>query len=198
MKQAKITCVSLRMNIEDLGLVMVRGQIEYVDEDQAKGSENLECLRKAGGVLVQYVRRVFRAPQVTPEIETPTDKPVRALPPSPAEPPAPPVVLEVDYEKLADMVADRLKPSLEGQDKLAGEVRAILEASKRPGFGKVSPDRPKPVQEREERIFIPDVEVSDEFTGTISVEEAVDEGGTVDEAAAALRKARAASKEEKP
>jgi len=57
MMEAKITCTTGKIQIPDLGLDLVAGQVEYVAEAKVRGSRDLQRARQAKGVSVAYVER---------------------------------------------------------------------------------------------------------------------------------------------
>ena len=205
MKRAEITCVSPALTVEDLGLKLIKGQVVYVEETVARGSKDLECLRRAGGVIVRFLQRcrVLRPAQPIPEAVTPPRNPLKALLPPPQRTPTaasttplpPPQAPPIDLDALAVKVADLLRPTLEANQ--MGMEQAVRKALGNIPLGTQGVAMaPVKQPEREEKIFVPDVEFSGVMRGEIPVEEGASGSGTVDEATAALRKVRAAAKKE--
>jgi len=87
MTEAQITCTTGQIQIPDLNLDLVDGQIAYVDESRARASKDLQRAWGAHGVAVVYmersrVRRAAASKQAG--FPVPTGKPA-SLPPDPLD-----------------------------------------------------------------------------------------------------------------
>lgn len=177
MKEARVTCLCTHIELPDVGLVLEKGQVAVLPEEQARRSADLRRAVQHYGVRVAYVHRAAVQRQ---------QEGLR-VPPPPAgqfRPVAAPAAL--DPEVLADRIAagverriaqtlDALRPLLAGY---VGQPPAAV-----PPFlaGMVSEEVP---------VFIPTVKSDLGMKADITVAEAAQEGQGVAEAAKALRKAK--------
>lgn len=197
MTEARITCTCTQISLPDIGLDLIRGQVEFVPEELAKASKDLARARHVKAVSVVYVQRYARQRAEPLPSMTPT------APPRPAIRPAPPPSA-LDPDEVAERVARRLAP---GADLAAireevshqlGSMRMILRQELRAdlaevlrGVGTVAVPTSQPgtvTMPEDEPVFIPS-QIGEDLKGDIGVKESASEAG-VDDAAAALRAAR--------
>jgi len=69
--EARIECITYRYHIDDLGLHLRKGDIEYLDEGKARNSQDLLLAVRAGAVSVRYVERCQVAKRPDPPKRTP-------------------------------------------------------------------------------------------------------------------------------
>ncbi len=213
MREAEITCLTRMVRIPDLGLEMTKGDVEYVSEKGAQASSDLTMMREMNAVGVIWVhrgnrlreepkttrrrrrpvltagpppgRRPNRTPQPTPpDVQTPGSPPHRQ-----ATPP------QVDLELLADMLAARL----------GGEIHRVITAVKenRPvvvSGGAALPSgsqAPAGTVDDEMPMFMPSKIVDHDAKADIKTKKSTGSADGIDDARAALKKARKGRKKEK-
>ena len=191
MREAIVTCTCPSIRIPDLNLTLSKGNVVHLDADKADASKDLAMAKAAFGVKVEYIGRC-RAQRPGPS---------NVPPPPPAPPPQPEKVPEkedIDLDSLAEKVAAKMGRDVSAiRNLLKGDMRELLletlsglmlasgGGTQAGNSGRVAPgqvDEPMP-------MFIPDGLVGDE-RADIAVQEGEDEGSSVDEATAILRRMR--------
>jgi hypothetical protein len=181
------------VRIPDLDLDLLKGDVQFIDEEQARGSKDLALMRRLNAVQVRWVRagrrRVPSAiPEPPPRIRPNVPRAVPLVPPpvflQEATPPPP----GVDLELLADKLAARLGPTLASLVAQSGQVSTTT-VVRNGASGIVQPD--------ETPMFIPGRIVDPDAVAEIQAETSKSEGKGVADAAAALRKARRGRKKKK-
>ena len=205
MREAEITCLTRMVRIPDLGLELTKGDTVTLSEKDANGSEDLALMRQLHAVQVRWVRRcntvqatspLTGRPRRTEAVLRPTFKPVRPHPsaqvddqppgsPPPRQNPAP----EVDLEVLAEMIAMRLGGDL---DRVIAAVRESRPVG-RPNGAAGSPSTTGTVDE-EMPMFLPSKIVDHDAKADIKTTKSTGDAGGIDDAAAALKKARGGRK----
>jgi len=191
MREAIITCTCPSIRIPDLQLTLSKGNVIHLDADKADASKDLAIAKAAFGVKVEYIGRC-RAQRPGPK-----NVPLPPPPPRP-EPEKPPTKEEIDLDALAEKVAAKMGRDVNAIRKmLKGDMRELLletlsgltlasgGGTQTGNSGRVAPghaDEPMP-------MFIPDGLVGEE-RADIAVQEGEDEGSSVDEATALLRRMR--------
>lgn len=191
MREAIITCTCPSIRIPDLGLTLSKGNVVHLDAAKAESSKDLAVAKQAFGVKVEYIGRC-RTQRAGPR-----NLPPPAPQPRP-EPEKPPQKEEIDLDALAEKVAAKMGRDVSAIRKLLkGDMRELLmetlsglmlasgEGTQTGISGRVAPgqaEEPMP-------MFIPDGLVGEE-RADIAVQEGQDEGSSVDEATAILRRMR--------
>jgi hypothetical protein len=221
MMEARIECKIREYPIADLGLMLRRGQIEWVDATKAKGSKELTHAVRIGAVSVRYEERfkVAKHPDPPPRRAPPSvgmSRPRRKTAPK-ASPPAQPVVDTEAIAKRAEEAARkaareegaatraelaRLRQAIEQGSSTGSINQGQLEAALKNVLGGLNistagapssgPAAAAP-SGPEEPVFIPDNIVDKDAKADIKVESKASEGDGLDDAAAALRKKRGTS-----
>lgn len=196
MDELEITCLCPRVQIQDLGLKLTRGQVLYLEAAKAELSTDLTMVWRAGGVAKRPVRRFIerRQPVVGPEVNrTPSKKAQRpVVRPSGRQPTvAAPVRVatnpsRIDVEDLAQRVADKLAPVLlEAVNRQTRSLETVpVQFVGGEPFG-LPDDMP---------AFIPSGIVQAGSDSSVQVEATEIEAASVKEAAAALKKAKPKAK----
>ena len=181
MQELEITCRCPSLRVPSLGLVLVQGDVVYVPATHTGNEE----LRQAGaGLSIRPVTRFVeqRAPQPLP-VRVPR--------------PAPQPVAAIVQETLAPVVGQVLTPSLKAEmisalkEVLAGLVVApqgpVVVTVANTASGVVAPI---PVRVADEPVFIPSGLVDPAAKVDITAQKSSTDGGSLDEASQALKKAR--------
>jgi hypothetical protein len=100
--EARIVCRCRQLSLPDLGLELVKGQVEWLPEDQARASRELALQKRNGSVYVHYLRRYLEmttrpSPPWSGKSNRPPKNQRRAVPrglrtpdvPNPGTPPPP-------------------------------------------------------------------------------------------------------------
>lgn len=176
--EGEIKCVCLRLRINDLNLVMEKGDIAYLPAPQVMASQDLMRLR--AGVEVRFVNRCREERSPGPSMMQ-----FRPEPGPPPPLPAPPVTVQVDLDALAEKVSARM-PRID-ENTLRQLVQMMAPLLVGAGGGQAPSQKPIGPTSWEPQ-FIPEMEALP--AADISVQEQQVKGGTVDTAVAALKKAR--------
>jgi hypothetical protein len=83
MNEARITCACSNVIIADLGLRMTKGSVVYVSEAEARKSKDLMLVARAGGVIVNFVKRAQEIRQPTAVVGRPKREPFNPHGPRP-------------------------------------------------------------------------------------------------------------------
>ena len=205
MIEAEIKCVSPSLQVPDLGLSLIRGQVIHLSEADARGSVDLTRLVRAGGVTVRYRERV-RERRERGQGATQAPTPARRF----VQPLAPVVVpvqvvrevpAQVDEDRIVRRVAAEVMARM---DTMQGDLTKVLSEALAGVSLQATPmraadSRTAPLPEEDDHpMFIPEVIGGKESKAAISVESGKG-GGSVDEATAALKamKRTPASRKEK-
>jgi len=169
--EGEIRCVCLRVQINDLNLVMEKGDVVYLPATRVMASQDLMRLR--AGVDVRFVRRCReeRAPGPPVDVIRPEPTPIFWQPPLP-----PPVEAKIDLDVLAEKVAARM-PRVD-----TGTLQQLIQMITGGSSLRVS----------SEPQFIPEMGALPAADVVVSEQKA--EGGTVEIAVKALKKARKTGK----
>ncbi len=206
MREAEITCLTRMVRIPDLGLEMTKGDMERITEEAAEGSADLALMRRLNAVQVRWVRRYNTQrgiPIKTPgkrrsdNQPRPNVRPVRT-PPSPETDDqrtvsargrqfTPP---EVDLEVLADKLAARFGGEIDRVIRAVRETRPVAY----PNGGTQSSTAPAGTVDDEMPVFLPENLVDHDAKATIHTTKTTGAGKGIDDAAAALKKARSGRK----
>jgi len=198
MKETEITCLSQTLKIPDLGLTMVKGQVEHVEASRASQSKDLALVRRGGGVAVKEVRRsrqTRKASQVAgprPRLrDFVREEPVSG-PPTP--PPSTVTPGPITVQGVVDLAGVR--------QVVREEVTGALKEAFLSGRGPVSMGyhvtAPKVDPTPDTPAFIPDKILQDGVKADIQVEATESEAGGVDAATKALKTRKKAAKKKAP
>lgn len=191
MREAIITCTCPSIRIPDLGITLSKGNVIHLDADKAEASKDLAVAKQAFGVKVEYIGRC-RAQRPGPRNIPPPAPQTRP------EPPKPPEREEIDLDALAEKVAAKMGRDVGAIRKLLkGDMRELLLetlsglmlASSGGTSARISGRVAAGQAEEPMPMFIPDGLVGEE-SADIAVQTGEDEGGSVDEATALLRRMR--------
>ena len=81
MIEVEVTCLCNMMRLPDIGQVMTKGQVLYLDRDKAEASEDLRVAWRAKGINVKYVTRCQERVGADALTSIPTRRvPARVLP----------------------------------------------------------------------------------------------------------------------
>jgi len=206
MIEARIECQCNRIGLPDLSLVLVKGQVVYMDAPKAKGSRDLQRAWQASAVSIKYVER-FRERREA-EIKHPLYQrgsvSMVAAPPEPLEEKVHDILL-VDPGEIAARVVQELAKNpvqLEQLQALEDRVVARVTAAIAQALGNL-PSRPVAVAAPvavgrvpvdDVPVFVPSKIGDDALKANLDLEPQRADEGAVSEAAAALRAARKAGK----
>ena len=195
MRDAEITCLTRMVAIPDLGLELCKGDVVVLAEEEVNNSQDLEMMRRLNAVRVRWVHRYnkMRAapppashrPRPLPNTPRPNLQLVHPAQPSPAAVVPPPTEQEktagVDLEKLADKLAARL----------GGKLDRVLElVASRPAAAQGSSPAPAGTVDDEVPVFLPSRIVDHDAKADIKTTRTTGKADGIDEATAALKKAR--------
>lgn len=208
MIEARIQCLCNEYNFPLWNISLHKGEVVWINEDVAKGSDELALAKRARAVSVKYEERcaVSRPSFVPPFLNR------RPKVPSFAAPPPVMVATPVDHQEVANRTAEALRGMVqeEIQKALAGQAassvdHAAIGETVRKAMASAMADMPKATQAArpvstvagDVPVFIPsqitpsdtksDIRVTTETTGSSSVEDT----------AALLKAARAGGRKKK-
>lgn len=209
MTEARIECTCAEYHLPELGLVLRRGQVVWVDESKAKRSRQLTQAVRARAVQVKWVARCEVAKPVPP---TPTPVPpwLRRKPrvapvatPNAEESPRTPdgVTLDQVREVVREEVQRALLPvhpaaAVVDLDAIEGVVRRTMSGfiSSLPAGAAASTSKPPTLAGTPDPVFIPSGIVPTDTKSAITVDAETTGASVVDDASAALKAARGGSK----
>lgn len=198
MKEARIECLIREFPVHELGIRLMRGQVVYLPEHQAKASSELAEAQRIKAVRVRYVERAIMNRKPPPEAVRPPPPPNVRLPRQRAHsapsPTAPSSSLSMDEVKAA--AAEAVRESTEKTSREIAELKAMLAAAlARPSQGTAAPatEFKTPVivthaAPAPEPVFIPEQIVDKNATFNLNAESQEADG--LDEAAASLKASR--------
>lgn len=201
MRMAEITCKTRMVRLPDLGIELLKGQKAHLTEKQVGESKDLALMRRINAVRLRWVRRGdlpdSSQPGHRPTTRTsgPRPNPPRSLPNAPTPPAKSP---DVDLEALAEKLAAKMAPAVDrivqavkgsgGQQQVIVRTVAGVASGELPGI--VVPEDGTPA-------FIPEKILNDSVKADIQTEKSISTGTGVQDAAAALKKARGGRKQTK-
>ena len=205
MIEVEVTCLCNMMRLPDIGQVMTKGQVLYLDRDKAEASEDLRVAWRAKGINVKYVTRCQERVGADALTSIPTRRvPARVLPKRAvfvAEQPPPEEAPEgqqagVSREEVERIVREALSAQTAALLRALGEQAAGIRGDVSGAVQKaVSGLQIAPVggivqagaREESFPVYIPDGLVNSDLKADVTVKQGKSEGGGVDDAAKALR-----------
>lgn len=186
MKETQITCLCNRIELPDLGLVMTKGQVEFLDSARAARSGDLQRARRNKGVEVREVQRVRerrsargRSPSPVPASNWGDGVPRKSI--SPSSTPSGTLVVEakVDLGEIAQVVRAEVSGAIKEAILQEGRSYSIGSSAQGNWVG--------PVMTEPEPVFVPEGIVDKTTKTDIQVESGESEATGLDAAAKALK-----------
>jgi len=196
MKELEITCLCRSLKLPDLGLDLVKGQVEHVGVAEGRNSPDLTRARQNRGVSV---REVQRARERRIEMSIPPRRSLKPTKRGGAQVPPSPLVVqgEVDMGEFRELIRTEVTGAVKDAI-LAGGLPSSYsvgvasgEAVKAPMRNLVSDRGPL---EPDTPMFIPSGIVKKGVSADISAETTESSGGGVDAATKALKGRKSAKK----